>query len=76
MAPTKARELAAAIGEALDIAEAAGRWVHFVGFVCGTDGDPQNASRQAEILADAGVLLNPSNAQAARLAADIVGDGP
>ncbi|MFP6736529.1 MAG: acyl-CoA synthetase FdrA [Rhodospirillales bacterium] len=71
-----ASEMAAAIGEARDIAEAAGRWVHFVGFVCGTDNDPQNASRQAEMLSDAGVLLTASNAQAARLAADIVGDGP
>jgi FdrA protein len=71
-----ASEMAAAIGEARDIAEAAGRWVHFVCFVCGTDNDPQNASRQAEMLSDAGVLLTASNAQAARLAADIVGDGP
>jgi len=71
-----AGELAAAIGEARDIAEAAGRWVNFVGFVCGTDADPQNAARQAEVLTGAGVLLTPSNAQAARLAADIVGSGP
>lgn len=70
-----AGELAAAINQARDIAEAAGRWVHFVGFVCGTDADPQNAARQAEVLGNAGVLLTPSNAQAARLAADIVGGG-
>ncbi|MBT4751646.1 MAG: acyl-CoA synthetase FdrA [Rhodospirillaceae bacterium] len=70
-----AGELATAINQARDIAEAAGHWVHFVGFVCGTDADPQHAARQAEVLGNAGVLLTPSNAQAARLAADIVGSG-
>ena len=66
-------ELAASIGAARDIADAEGRWLHFVGFVCGTDDDPQNAARQAKAMQEAGVLLCPSNAQAARLAADIVG---
>ena len=37
--------------------------------VCGTAGDPQDASRQAATLRDAGVLVAPSNAAAARLAA-------
>jgi succinyl-CoA synthetase alpha subunit len=68
-------DLAAFIAAARDIADTAGRWLHFVGFVCGTDDDPQNAARQATALQEAGVLLCPSNAQAARLAADIVGAG-
>jgi FdrA protein len=37
--------------------------------VCGTDADPQDASRQAAALADAGAIVAPSNAAAARLAA-------
>jgi FdrA protein len=37
--------------------------------VCGTDADPQDASRQAATLRDAGALVAPSNAAAARLAA-------
>ena len=37
--------------------------------VCGTDADPQDASRQAAALRDAGALVAPSNAAAARLAA-------
>ena len=36
--------------------------------VCGTDGDPQDAARQARILRDAGAIVAPSNAAAARLA--------
>ena len=41
----------------------------FVGFVCGTDGDPQGLARQEAALREAGVLLADSNAQAVRLAA-------
>ena len=37
--------------------------------VCGTDADPQDASRQAAALRDAGAVVAPSNAAAARLAA-------
>ncbi len=36
--------------------------------VCGTDGDPQDAARQTQILRDAGAIVAPSNAAAARLA--------
>jgi hypothetical protein len=38
-----------------------------IAHVCGTSDDPQNASRQEEILADAGAIVAPSNAAAARL---------
>jgi FdrA protein len=43
-----------------------------VASVVGTEGDPQVRSRQANLLSEAGVLVAPSNAQAAALAADIV----
>ncbi|MCZ6453541.1 MAG: acyl-CoA synthetase FdrA [Alphaproteobacteria bacterium] len=43
-----------------------------VGFVCGTDGDPQGLARQKSALREAGVLLANSNAEAVRLAAAIV----
>jgi FdrA protein len=44
----------------------------FVASVCGTEGDPQNLTKQETVLREAGVLLAPSNAAAARLAADII----
>lgn len=40
-----------------------------VGYVLGTEGDPQVRSRQEAALAEAGVRLAPTNAAAARLAA-------
>ena len=43
-----------------------------VGFVCGTEGDPQGLARQKAALSEAGVLLADNNAQAVRLAAAIV----
>jgi FdrA protein len=36
--------------------------------VCGTNGDPQDAKRQTQILRDAGAIVAPSNAAATRLA--------
>lgn len=50
----------------------AGRKIAFVAAVCGTDGDPQPRPAQSEKLAAAGVLLMPTNAQAARLAARLL----
>ena len=50
----------------------AGRKIAFVAAVCGTDGDPQPRAEQAAKLAAAGVLLMPTNAQAARLAARLL----
>jgi FdrA protein len=40
-----------------------------VAHVCGTPGDPQDSERQEETLRDAGVVVAPTNAAAARLAA-------
>jgi FdrA protein len=52
---------------------ARGRAVAFVASVCGTAGDPQNLTRQEAALSAAGVILAPSNAEAARLAARLAG---
>jgi FdrA protein len=50
-----------------------GRYLSIVASVCGTSRDPQNLAEQEASLRRAGVLLAPSNAQAARLAALIAG---
>ena len=68
-----AREVATAIGKARARAAKAGRRIAFVGFVCGTEGDPQGFAEQEKTLREAGMILLPSNAQAVRLAARIVG---
>jgi FdrA protein len=44
-----------------------------IAHVCGTDADPQDAGRQEAILRDAGVVVAPTNAAAARLAKRVVG---
>lgn len=67
-----AGELVPAILQAQKIAAKGKRKVIFVGFVCGTDTDPQNLARQEDMLRQAGMILTESNAQAARLAAAIV----
>ena len=51
----------------------AGDGLAIVGFVCGTEGDPQGLARQSARLAETGMLLLPSNAQAVRAAARIIG---
>jgi succinyl-CoA synthetase alpha subunit len=50
-----------------------GRSPVIVASVCGTDEDPQGLTKQEAALRDAGVLLEGSNARAARLAAAIAG---
>jgi FdrA protein len=60
--PDPASELAGAVAHAA-------RHAAVVVRVCGTDADPQDASRQAVTLRDAGAVVAPSNAAAARLAA-------
>ena len=71
--PDPAGELVPAIEQAREAARAGGRELAFVGFVCGTERDPQNLSRQEAALRSAGVILTDSNAQAGRLTAAIVG---
>ena len=67
-----AGEIVPVIVAARKRAAKAGRNPVFVGFVCGTDGDPQNLSRQEAALRDAGMILTRSNAEAVRLSARIV----
>ena len=64
--------LAPAIREARAIAGRAGRHLHVMGFVCGTEEDPQRLSAQQRKLADAGVVLAPSSTALARQAAALV----
>ncbi len=61
-----ARDLADAIRTAKAAAEAEGRHLLLVAAVCGTEGDPQGLSRTQKQLVDAGAVVLPSNAQAAR----------
>lgn len=46
--------------------------VILVSSVCGTDLDPQNYSKQVHILKECGVIVLPTNAQAARFAAKLI----
>jgi hypothetical protein len=67
--PDPAGELLSAVPAARAVARSAGRGLVVIASVCGTDGDPQNRSRQKARLEAGGVIVMPSNAQAARLAA-------
>ncbi len=53
-------------------AEKEGRHISFVASVCGTDADPQKRFEQVKMLEDIGVFVLPTNASAARVAAEIV----
>jgi len=68
-----AAALAPALAEARKVAGRGRRELAIVASVCGTPADPQDVSRQERALRQAGVLLAPSNAQAARAAAAMVG---
>ena len=52
--------------------KAAGRPVAFIGYVCGTDQDPQNRSKVVAGLKSAGVLVASSNAEAATWSAALI----
>ena len=73
--PDPATALIPAVQHARDRAERLGRPLAFVASVCGTAADPQNLARQEEALEKNGVILTPSNAQAARLSALLVREG-
>ena len=55
------------------VLEAPGRGPAVVASVCGTGDDPQDYERQAAMLGDAGVIVAPSNADAAAVAVMILG---
>lgn len=61
-----------AIMEAKRAAKEAGRHLEIIGYVCGTEQDPQGLTRSEQRLAAAGVTVAKSNAKAARLAGLIV----
>ncbi|HUJ87687.1 MAG TPA: acyl-CoA synthetase FdrA [Burkholderiales bacterium] len=69
--PDPAAEMLPALRAARATAQRGEREIAFVGFVCGTERDPQGYERQSAALAQAGVILAGSNAQAARIAASI-----
>jgi FdrA protein len=69
--PDPAGELLPAIQQAAQRAQAGGRSLAVVASVCGTEQDPQRRSAQVAALRAHGVIVMPSNAQAARLAAGI-----
>lgn len=67
-----AGELAPVLEAAKTQAEAIGNKLAIVAYVCGTDLDGQNKREQAARLADAGVFVARTNAEAARLASLLV----
>lgn len=70
--PDPARELVEAIRTARSqAAELGAAMPLIVTSICGTDGDPQGLERQRQTLLGEGVIVAPSNAAAARLAAQI-----
>ena len=71
--PDPAAELAPVLRKAQAAARRKKRNIAFVGFVCGTELDPQGLEAQQETLRAAGMILAGSNAQAVRLAASIAG---
>ncbi len=67
-----AQTLAPAIAAARRRALAAGRYLCVIGSVCGTEEDPQEYRAQQEMLVEAGMLVESSNARAARLAGRVL----
>jgi len=70
-----AKELEPTIISAKKLAGAGGRHLSVVASVIGTREDPQDIRKQTKELASAGVVLMPSNAQAARFAALVASRG-
>ncbi|MEM2991236.1 MAG: FdrA family protein, partial [Halobacteria archaeon] len=64
-----AGELAPIISQAKSLAQREGRYLSIVASICGTIKDPQDFYAQKRKLEDVGVVIMPSNAQAARMAA-------
>lgn len=65
-----AAALADAVKEARKLAN--GRHITFIASICGTDGDFQNRTDQQKKLEDAGIIVLGSNAQASKLASEIM----
>jgi len=71
--PDPASELGPVIRRARERAANAKRELLVVTSVTGTEADPQQLSRQVRMLQEAGAIVAPCNAAAARLAGFIVG---
>jgi succinyl-CoA synthetase alpha subunit len=67
-----AEAMAAAINSAREAANEIGCHPIFITFVCGTKDDPQILACQEDALRQAGAIVVENNAQAARLAGDII----
>jgi FdrA protein len=67
-----AGELAPHLTAAIEQANAAGRVLLIVAFVCGTEGDPQGRAAQVKKLEEAGALVAPNSTQAVRWAAALL----
>lgn len=65
-------ELVSIIDTGAAAARAEGRTVAFVGYVCGTELDPQDRTKAVAALQSAGVLVASSNAEAALWSATVV----
>ena len=66
-------DLLAAVKGAQEAAQRRGGYLCVVASVCGTDDDAQGLQTQKQALDDAGVLVFPSNAQAAAFCAEAMG---
>ena len=75
-APDPAGDLAGTIASARTKARRGGRNVVFIASLTGTEGDPQGLGRQRASLEDAGVIVVPTTARAARAAEAIAGGRP
>jgi hypothetical protein len=71
--PDPAGALARAVAEARTAAIGAGRTLHVVAHVVGTNDDPQRLDDQEATLHEAGVIVCPSNRVAAELARMLAG---
>ena len=71
--PDPAAEMAPAVAAAIAEAARRGRSFAVIGFICGTEADPQNLKRQQASLHEAGMILTQTNAQAVLVAARIAG---
>lgn len=70
--PDPAGELAQAVAEAKKRSADKGRDIVYIGFICGTEGDPQNFREQRAKLEAVGIHLCTSNIQAVALAGAVL----
>jgi hypothetical protein len=63
-----------AIAAAKEKAAAERRGVAFIGYVCGTDLDPQDRAKIVREVKSAGVMVASSNAEAAAMSASIIAE--